>query len=149
MAVIERHGGPGNVGCGFVHNLGLERGAIGTTVAHDAHNCIVAGVSHTAIVTVANHLREVDGGIAVFDPVSDALTTLPLPVAGLISDAPIDETANSFEAVVEAAADIGLSVPGGILELTYLALEVIPTDRLTNNGLVDVEAGEYVDVVVE
>jgi len=149
MAVIERHGGPGNVGCGFVHNLGLERGAIGTTVAHDAHNCIVAGVSHTAIVTVANHFREVDGGIAVFDPVSDALTTLPLPVAGLISDAPIDETANSFEAVVEAAADIGLSVPGGILELTYLALEVIPTDRLTNNGLVDVEAGEYVDVVVE
>jgi len=149
MAVIERHGGPGNVGCGFVHNLGLDRGAIGTTVAHDAHNCIVAGVSHDAMATVANHLREVGGGIAVFDPVTDSLTTLRLPVAGLISDAPIGETADSFEAVRDAATDIGLSVPGGILELTYLSLEVIPAIRLTNNGLVDVETGEYVDVVVE
>jgi len=149
MAVIERHGGPGNVGCGFVHNLGLDRGAIATTVAHDAHNCIVAGVSHDAMATVANHLREVGGGIAVFDPANDSFTTLRLPIAGLISDAPIGETADCFEAVADAAADIGLSVPGGVLELTYLALEVIPTHRLTNNGLVNVETGEYVDVVVE
>lgn len=148
MAVIERHGGPGNVGCGFVHNLGLDRGAIATTVAHDAHNCIVTGVSHDSMATVANHLREIGGGIAVFDPESDSLTTLSLPVAGLMSDAPIDETARSFAAVVDAAADIGLSVPGGVLELTYLALEVIPTLRLTNNGLVDVEAGDYVDVII-
>jgi adenine deaminase len=148
MAVIERHGGPGNVGCGFVHNLGLDRGAIATTVAHDAHNCIVTGVSHDSMATVANHLREIGGGIAVFDPESDSLTTLSLPVAGLMSDAPIDETVRSFTAVVDAAADIGLSVPGGVLELTYLALEVIPTLRLTNNGLVDVEAGDYVDVII-
>ncbi|WP_380676091.1 adenine deaminase C-terminal domain-containing protein [Salinigranum sp. GCM10025319] len=148
MAVIERHGGSGTVGRGFVHNLGLDRGAIGTTVAHDAHNCIVAGVSHDAMARVANHLRDVDGGLAVYDPETDEFTTLALPVAGLISDAPPRETARSFEAVREAAAGVGLSVPGGVLELTYLALEVIPTVRLTNNGLVDVEAGEYRDVVV-
>jgi adenine deaminase len=149
MAVIERHGGPGNVGCGFVHNLGLDRGAIATTIAHDAHNLIVAGVSHDAMADVANHLQEVGGGITVFDPESGEFTTLPLPVAGLISDVPIEETARLFEAVVNAADDIGLSVPGGVLELTYLALEVIPAIRLTNNGLVDVEAAEFVDVVVK
>ncbi|WP_318571134.1 adenine deaminase C-terminal domain-containing protein [Salinigranum marinum] len=148
MAVIERHGGPGTIGRGFVHNLGLDRGAIGTTVAHDAHNCLVAGVTHGAMARVANHLRDVGGGIAVFDPATDGFTTLPLPVAGLVAAAPVDETARSFAAVVDAAADIGLSVPGGLLELTYLALEVIPALRLTNNGLVDVAAGEYVDVVV-
>jgi len=149
IAVIERHGGPGTIGHGFVHNLGLDRGAIGTTVAHDAHNCIVAGVSHDAMARVANHLREIGGGIAVYDSADETFTTLPLPVGGLIADGPIHETARSFRAVEDAAADVGLTVPGGILELTYLALEVIPTYRLTNNGLVDVEEGEYVDVVVD
>jgi adenine deaminase len=149
MAVIERHGGPGTIGCGFVHNLGLDRGAIGTTIAHDAHNCVVAGVTHDAMAAVANELREVGGGLAVSDPAADTLTTLPLPVAGMLSEAPAAETARRFEAVRDAADDIGLTVPGGVLELSYLALEVIPEVRLTNNGLVDVTAGEYVDVVVE
>jgi adenine deaminase len=148
-AVIERHGGPGTVGRGFVHNLGLDRGAIGTTVAHDAHNCVVAGVTHDAMARVANRLRETGGGLCVYDPKTDDCTTLSLPIAGLISDGPLRETAAAFETVSEAAQDIGLSVPGGIVEVTYLALEVIPTYRLTNNGLVDVEEGSYVDVVVE
>jgi len=149
MAVIERHGGPGNVGRGFVHNLGLDRGAVGTTVAHDAHNCVVAGVSHESMARVANELRETGGGLCVFDPETDDCTTLPLPVAGLISDRPLRETAAAFEGVREAAQTLGLSVPGGIMELSYQALEVIPTYRLTNNGLVDVAEGTFVDVVVE
>jgi adenine deaminase len=149
MAVIERHGGPGTVGRGFVHNLGLDRGAVGTTVAHDAHNLIVAGTTHESMAAVANHLREIGGGIAVFDPEREATTTLPLPKAGLLSDEPLAETARSFEAVAEAATEIGLTVPGGILEVTYLSLEVIPALRLTNEGLVDVESASYVDVVVE
>jgi adenine deaminase len=147
-AVIERHGGPGTVGRGFIHNLGLDRGAIGTTAAHDAHNCVVAGVSHDAMGRVANRLRETGGGICVYDPEADDCTTLSLPIAGLLADGPIRETAAAFEAVSEAAREIGLSVPGGVMEITYLALEVIPTYRLTNNGLVDVEEGSYVDVVV-
>jgi len=149
MAVIERHGGPGNVGRGFVHNLGLDRGAVGTTVAHDAHNCVVAGVTHDAMARVANELREFGGGLCVFDPESEDCTTLPLPIAGLLSEGTTAETAAAFEAVSGAADAIGLSVPGGIMELSYLALEVIPTYRLTNNGLVDVSEGSFVDVVVE
>ena len=149
MAVIERHGGPGNVGRGFVHNLGLDRGAVGTTVAHDAHNCVVTGVTHEAMARVANELRAVGGGLCVYDPETAECTTLRLPIAGLLSDEPIRETAAAFEAVSDAADGIGLSVPGGIMELSYLALEVIPTYRLTNNGLVDVAEGSFVDVVVE
>lgn len=149
IAVIERHHPSDTIGRGFVHNLGLERGAIGSTVAHDSHNCIVTGVTHGAMAKVANHLRKIGGGIAVYDPVGNEFTTLSLPIAGLLSADPIESTARSFEAVVEAATSIGLSVPGGLLELTYLALEVIPTYRVTNRGLVDVEAGAYIDVVVE
>jgi len=146
MAVIERHGGDGNIGTGFAHNLGIERGAIGTTVAHDAHNCLVVGADHDAMAKVANHLRDVGGGFAVYDP-DGGFTTLELPLAGLMSDAPLDTVVSDFEAVREAAERIGLSVPGGLLELTFLPLEVIPTYRLTNNGLVDVETMEFVDVI--
>jgi adenine deaminase len=147
MAVIERHGGPGNIGRGFVHNLGLDRGAVGTTVAHDAHNCVVAGATHDAMARVANELREMGGGLCVYDPKTGDCTTLGLPIAGLLSDGPVAETARAFAAVDDAAKAIGLSVPGGLMELTYLALEVIPTYRLTNNGLVDVGEGAFVDVV--
>jgi len=149
IAVIERHGGDGTIGSGFVSNLGLDRGAIGTTVAHDAHNCLVTGVSHDSMARVANHLRKVGGGITVFDPETESFTTVQLPIGGLLSEMPIKETAAAFDAVVETADRIGLSVPGGLLELTYLALEVVPTYRLTNNGLVDAETMEPVNVVVE
>jgi adenine deaminase len=148
MAVVERHGGDGGIGRGFVHRLGLDRGAVGSTVAHDAHNCIVAGASHGAMVRVANHLRETEGGVAAYDPEADAVTSLALPVAGLMSDQPLTAVKEEFEAVEGAAREIGLTHEGGLMALSFLALEVIPEYRLTNNGLVDVESFEYVDVVV-
>ena len=146
LAVIERHGQDGGIGRGFVHGLGLHRGAIGSTVAHDAHNCVVAGADPDAMARVANHLREVGGGIAAFDPASGKLVSLPLPVAGLMSAEPIETVYEGYEDVEALAADLGL-VEAGLMELSFLALEVIPTYRLTNRGLVDVEAGEHVDVV--
>jgi adenine deaminase len=146
LAVIERHGRGGGIGRGFVHGLGLHRGAIGSTVAHDAHNCVVAGADPDAMATVANHLRDIDGGIAAFDPATDQAVSLALPVAGLMSDAPIETVYEEYERVEAFATDLGL-VDSGLMELSFLALEVIPTYRLTNNGLVDVPAGEYVDVL--
>jgi len=148
MAVIERHGGDGGIGRGFVHRLGLTRGAVGSTVAHDAHNCIVAGASHEAMARVAEHLREIEGGIAAYDP-DDGITSLSLPVAGLMSNEPLAAVKAEFEAVEAAAHGIGLDHDGGLMELSFLALEVIPEYRLTNNGLVDVEAFDYVDVIAE
>ncbi len=152
LAVIERHGGNGGIGRGFVHGLGLDRGAVGSTVAHDAHNVVVAGASHDAMATVANHLREIGGGVAVYDPAVtgvDGLTALALPVAGLMSDEPLSTVAEEFAAVAEAARTVGLDHDGGLMELSFLSLEVIPELRLTNNGLVDVATMEYVDTVVE
>jgi len=146
LAVIERHGRNGGIGRGFVHGLGLRRGAIGSTVAHDAHNCVVAGADPDSMARVANHLRDVGGGIAAFDPDAAEMAVLPLPVAGLMSDEPIETVYEGYERVETLATDLGL-VDSGLMELSFLALEVIPTYRLTNRGLVDVEAGEHVDVV--
>ncbi len=149
MAVIERHGGDGGIGCGFVHRLGLDRGAVGSTVAHDAHNCIVAGADHGAMARVANHIREMGGGVAACDPAEGTVTSLSLPVAGLMSDEPLPAVEEQFEAVETAARGIGLTHEGGLVELSFLALEVIPEYRLTNRGLVDVEAFDHVDVVAD
>jgi adenine deaminase len=153
LAVIERHGAGGGIGRGFVHGLGLDRGAVGSTVAHDAHNLVVAGASHGAMATVANHLRGIGGGVAAHDPGiegsdADSLSALSLPVAGLMSDNPPEAVAEEFGAVEDAAREIGLDHEGGIMELSFLSLEVIPELRLTNNGLVDVASMEYVDTVV-
>jgi adenine deaminase len=149
MAVIERHGGDGGIGRGFVHGLGLDRGAVGSTVAHDAHNCVVAGTDYAAMARVANHLREIEGGVAVYDPAEDSVTSLALPVAGLMSDEPLTTVAGGFAAVESAAEAVGVGPEGGLMGLSFLALEVIPEYRLTNNGLVDVAAFDYVDLVVE
>jgi adenine deaminase len=149
MAVIERHGGDGGIGRGFVHRLGLERGAIGLTVAHDAHNCIVTGTDHDAMATVANALRDLGGGVAAYDPTEETVTSLSLPVGGLMSDEPLSAVKERFEAVEAAASELGLSHDGGLMELSFLALEVIPEYRLTNNGLVDVESFDFVDVLAE
>jgi len=150
LSVVERHGRSGTIGRGFVSGTGMERGAIGTTLSHDAHNCVVAGCSHDAMATVANHLREIGGGIAVADPAAGSeLTTLPLPLAGLMSDTPLEETVSTFRSVLAAADRIGFDPDGGITKLSFLALEGIPACRLTDRGLVDVSSLSFVDPVRE
>jgi adenine deaminase len=147
IVVIGRYGG-GEVGRAFVHRLGLERGAVGSTVAHDTHNCVVAGADHKSMARVANHLRDIEGGVAAYDPTTDETTSLALPVAGLMSDDPLPVVKERFEMVEDAASELGLTHEGGLMELSFLALEVIPEYRLTTNGLVDVETFDYIDVVV-
>lgn len=146
-AVIERHGGTGEVGSGFVHGFDLDRGALASTVAHDAHNLVVVGADYGSMATAANELRAVGGGLAVHDP-ARGTTTLPLPIAGLLSERPFEAVAERFDAVQAAARRIGTALPGGVMELDNLSLEVVPEIRLTNRGLVDVERMEHVDLVV-
>ncbi len=147
ISVIERHGGDKGVGNGFVHGLGLDRGAVGVTVAHDAHNCLVTGTSFEAMAQVANILRESGGGVAVYDPQGEQTASLALPVAGLMSDRPLGEVKADFERVEDCARALGFDHEGGLHVLTFLALEVIPAYRLTNNGLVDVDRFEHVDTM--
>ena len=90
IAVVERHLGTGRIGLGFVRGFGLQRGAIASTVAHDAHNVVVVGMNDASMAAAVRRLANRGGGIVVVDG-AEVLAELPLPVAGLLSDAPLEE----------------------------------------------------------
>jgi adenine deaminase len=135
-ASIERHGGPGTIGLGFVTGFGLQRGAVGSTVAHDNHNVLVAGMSDADMMLAVERLAEVGGGmIAVAD--GEVLALVELPIGGLISDRPVAEVAEQTLALSEAYRQLGSPVESPEMIFSFLSLGVIPALRLTNRGLVD------------
>jgi adenine deaminase len=138
VAVIERHRGTGRIGTGFVSGFGLRRGALGSTIAHDAHNLGVVGVDDADMAVAANRLAEIGGGqIAVLN--GRVLAELPCPVAGLLSELPFEEVAAGTMRL-EAAAhnDLGATYPAPFMAMSFLALSVIPELRITDRGLIDV-----------
>jgi adenine deaminase len=143
IAVIERHLGTGRVGLGFVRGTGLQRGALASTVAHDAHNIVVVGVDDRDMVRAVQRLAELGGGIAVVEG-GQIRAELPLPVAGLLADAPLDEVIPRSLACNDAARDLGWSGATPFLTLAFLALSVIPSLKITDRGLVDVDRFELV-----
>jgi adenine deaminase len=146
IAVIERHHATGRVGLGFVTGFGLQRGAFASTVAHDAHNIIVVGVDDDAMAACVARLAELGGGIVVVD--GERTVELPLPVAGLVSDAPAEEVVECLDAAHAALADMGVGLGAPFMALSFLGLSVIPSLKLTDHGLVDVERGEVVPLEV-
>ncbi len=144
LAVIERHHASGRVGLGFVKGLGLRRGAIAGTVAHDSHNLIVAGASDADMMAAARAVAEMGGGlVAVKD--GQPIASLPLPVAGLMSDQPLETVRKAMDALIEAArAGLGSPLRNPFMTLSFLALPVIPKLKLTDHGLVDVESFQVV-----
>jgi len=143
IAVIERHLGTGRIGLGFVRGSGLRRGALASTVAHDAHNIVVVGLDDGDITVAVQHLAELGGGIAVVDG-GDVRAELPLPVAGLLADAPLAEVIDRSLACNDAARELGWSGATPFLTLSFLALSVIPSLKITDRGLVDVDRFELV-----
>jgi adenine deaminase len=145
LAVLERHRATGNVGIGLVQGFGLRAGALASSVAHDAHNIGVVGTNDAdmlcAIRAVANH----QGGLAVVRD-SEVLASLPLPIGGLMSDLPFEDVARRLEQVEAAAASLGCRVARPFMALSFLALSVIPSLKLTDRGLVDVDAWRFVPV---
>jgi len=147
IAVLERHLGTGRVGRGFVRGFGLRRGAFGATLAHDAHNLVVVGVDDGAMARVVARLAELGGGIVVAD--EDGIRSeLPLPVAGLLSDRPLAEVLDASRALNAAAAELGVEYQHPFQALAFLALSVIPSLKITDRGLVDVDRFELVDLAV-
>jgi adenine deaminase len=138
MAVVERHRGTGRTGLGFVRGIGLREGAIASTVAHDHHNLVVIGVDDASMRTAARAVAAADGGLAVARG-SEVLALLPLPIAGLMSDRPIKEVRDGMRALLAAAHDLGAKLRDPFMAMSFLALEVIPSLKLTDVGLVDVE----------
>ena len=148
MAVVDRHTASGSMGLGFIQGFGLQRGAIAGTVAHDHHNLVVIGADDRSMTTAARTVAEMGGGLAVADG-SDALATLPLPVAGLMSDRPLGEVRSRYDSLLDAAHEFGSSFHDPFMAMSFMALEVIPKLKLTDQGLVDVEAFGFVDLFVE
>ncbi|HUK45665.1 MAG TPA: adenine deaminase [Gaiellaceae bacterium] len=147
VAVFERHLETGRVGVGFVRGFGLQRGALGSTVAHDAHNLIVVGVDDESMLTAVARLRDLGGGLAVTDG-DRVLAELALPVAGLLSDRPLDDVLRSSREVAAAVRSLGVTFPQPVQMLAFLSLSVIPALKITDRGLVDVERFELVSLAV-
>jgi len=143
IAVIERHLGTGRIGHGFVHGSGLQRGALASTVAHDAHNIVVVGMNDDDMTRAVERLGELGGGIVVVDG-GEVKAELPLPVAGLLADAPLDEVIAKSLACNDAAREVGWSGATPFLTLSFLGLSVIPSLKITDRGLVDVDRFEIV-----
>jgi adenine deaminase len=137
MAVIERHLASGNVGLGFVKGLGLKRGALGSSVAHDSHNVIVVGTNDADMLVAAREVERMRGGLVAVEE-GNVLAALPLPIAGLMSDRPFEEVNVGLKALLDAAHDLGSGLHDPFMTLSFLALPVIPALRLTDKGLVDV-----------
>ncbi|MBO7742729.1 adenine deaminase [Paenibacillus sp. MWE-103] len=140
LAVVERHHATGNIGLAIVKGFKLRKGALASTVSHDSHNLVVVGASDEDMLAAIAHLAACGGGLAV---VADGRVTasLPLPVAGLMSDRPHDEVYAGLRAIKRALADIGAPDDfDPFLTLSFLTLPVIPSLKLTDRGLFDFEA---------
>jgi adenine deaminase len=147
-AVVERHHATGRVGRGFATGFGLKRGAIASTVAHDAHNIVCVGASGADMAIAVARLAELGGGqVAVVD--GRVAAEVALPLAGLMSDMPAAEVAAALDALgAVAARALGVAVEEPFMQLSFIALSVIPQMRLTDGGLFDVGQFAYVPVQV-
>jgi len=139
LAVIIRHHRTGNIGLGFVQGLGLEKGAIASSVAHDSHNLIIAGMNDMDMIIAARYISSIGGGLAVADN-EQVTASLPLPIAGLMSDQTIESVISKLTTVNKACIKLGSNViKDPFMLLSFLSLPVIPSLKLTDKGLVDVD----------
>ncbi|HLO04899.1 MAG TPA: adenine deaminase, partial [Symbiobacteriaceae bacterium] len=145
MAVIERHGKGGGIGLGLLQGLGLQRGALASTVGHDSHNLILVGADDADMRLAAETVASMEGGFAVVAG-GEVLAKLPLPLAGLMSDRPLSEVAAGLKHLEAAARELGVTIASPFMALSFLALPVIPRLKLTDKGLVLLD-GERMELV--
>ena len=129
---------------GFLQGYGLKSGAVATSVSHDSHNIIVVGTSEAAMAAAANRVVELGGGIVVWDGGAPR-AEVPLPIAGIMSDAPLVDVNRQLEDAKAAAYALGVN-PGidPFMTLSFMALPVIPSLRITTRGVFDVTTQSYV-----
>lgn len=139
IAVVERHHGTGNIGKGIVSGMGLLRGAMAASVAHDSHNIIIVGTSDREMTAALSRIVEMNGGLVVVNN-GKVMADLPLPVAGLISPAPMETIRSRMDGLTAACGELGSPLPDPFMALSFLALPVIPELKITDQGLVDVTA---------
>jgi adenine deaminase len=133
LVCVERHHHTGNVGVGLIHGFGLQRGALASSIAHDAHNVVAVGVDDADILVAVNAVAGMQGGLAAVRD-GQVIARLPLPVAGILSDEPLEVVAREYENMEHTAHELGsqLASPFGLL--AFMALSVIPEARVTDQG---------------
>jgi len=144
LVVVERHRATGNIGLGLVKGFGLKRGALVSSIAHDCHNVVAVGTNDEDIFTGTKEIERLKGGLAV---VADGrvIDSLALPIAGLLSCEPLEIVTSKLERLERLASDLGVKLPSPFATLSFLASPVIPELRLTDLGLVDVNAFKLID----
>jgi len=145
VCVVERHQATGNIGKGFVSGFGIKHGAIASSVAHDSHNIVAVGASDHDIYTAAVAVVKMRGGLVV---VSDGqvIARLPLPVAGLMSDQPLEVVLAQSEELNAAVRSLGCVLDDPFITMSFLCLPVIPELKITDRGLVDVNRFDFVSL---
>ena len=144
IAVVERHKNTHHIGIGYIQGYGLKSGAVATSISHDSHNIIVVGTNETGMAAAVNRVVELNGGIVVWDggrPVAE----VPLAIAGIMSDEPLVTVNEKLETAKDAAHKLGVN-PGidPFMTLSFMALPVIPSLRITTRGVFDVTTQSYV-----
>lgn len=148
MAVVERHKGSGSVGVGIVKGFQLQKGAIATTIAHDSHNIICIGTNDDDMDVAIRELEAIGGGISIVCN-GQVLASLALPIGGLMTIISPKQLNDNYTKLVEALSVLGITTNfSPLLTLSFLALPVIPSLKLTNQGLFDVETFSFVDISV-
>ena len=142
--MLERHRDTGKFGVGFVKGLGITRGAIGCSVAHDAHNFVVAGADDESIVTALKELAELRGGLVVADG-KEIKNSFALPVGGLMSYLEPDKIASELTKMENEAEKLGVKIHHPFMTMSFLCLSVIPELRITDKGYSDITKG-HVDI---
>lgn len=148
IVVVERHGLSGSIGLGLVNGFGLRRGAIASSVAHDAHNIVATGASDSEILRAIMRVAEMDGGLAIVAG-SEVVADLPLPIGGLMSKLDAGDVARKLRRIDEAARGLGSRMEHPLTTLSFMCLTSVPEVRITSQGLVDAARGEIVPLFVE
>ena len=144
ISVIERHKNTHHIGLGYIKGYGLKKGAVATSISHDSHNIIVVGTNEEDMAFAANHIVQEHGGITVVEN-GQVLGDLRLNIAGIMSDDTLVNVNRDLEAAKEQAYKLGVSK--GIdpfMTLSFMALPVIPSLRITTRGVFDVTTQRYV-----
>ncbi|UCG34532.1 MAG: adenine deaminase, partial [Phycisphaerales bacterium] len=135
LALLERHQASGRIGLGFVRGFGLKKGALASSVAHDAHNLMVVGTNDADMLAAAVRLVKIRGGLCVVRD-GETLADLPLPIGGLMSEDPASEVAEQLRRVRQAAATLGCKLRRPFMTLSFLSLSVIGAIKVTDQGLI-------------
>ena len=144
LAAIERHKNTSHVGLGFLGKYGLKRGAVATSIGHDSHNLVIAGVTDEDIVIAGNRVIENGGGLAIALD-GKVLADLSLPIGGLMADEPVEVVDEKLEHMKKISTELGISKDiDAFMTLAFISLPVIPKLRLNTYGIVDVEKHQVV-----